>query len=338
MFPVTIITPVAPYHEAAVERAAASIRNQTVPCQSVVIYDTDRRGAGWARNRGLEQVDTPFVAFLDADDWIEPTWAEDTLRAYDGRHYVYTDHWQENERIVEMSETAWDGKGAWHVITALLPTAAVKRIGGFDETLTGYEDTDFYWKLTRSGVWGRRLAKPLFHYGKDGKRAQTFRDRADRDKIVRSILRRYEGLPMAEECGGCGANPNLPSLPLNQMQDGDVLATTLWQGNRMQRGAITGRMYRGGWGKPLWVAPVDIDAAPHLFSRKMDMPPALSEEDIQAFKSFARDMFGEGVEPVRAPYETPVLATEVKPNVRRVLELYGKSAQPGAYIDTENWS
>ena len=333
----TFVIPVASYHEAAVERAAASVMSQSLPAKVVVVRDHDHRGAGAARNQGLAQVDTPFVAFLDADDWIEPTWAEETLRAYDGRHYIYTDHFKDDTGVVErVSDTAWDGTGAWHVITALIPTMAARRIGGFDESLPGFEDTDFYWHLTRSGVWGKHLPRALFHYGKGGQRAQAFRDRADRDTIAAVVMKRYEGYPMSE-CAGCGANPNLPSLPMNEPQPGDVLALSLWRGNRIERGKITGRVYRGGWNKPLWVAPEDIDADARSFARVVEMPPPLSDEDIDAFRTFARDTLGAAPVPVSVPDDAAKPAA-VQPDVRRVLALAGrKSAPRGAYIDTENF-
>ena len=42
---VTFIVPAAPYHSDLLARALASIEAQTVPCSTVVIHDTARRGA-----------------------------------------------------------------------------------------------------------------------------------------------------------------------------------------------------------------------------------------------------------------------------------------------------
>ena len=41
--------------------------------QTVRLLELPHGGVANARNRGLEQVDTPYVLFLDSDDWLEPT-------------------------------------------------------------------------------------------------------------------------------------------------------------------------------------------------------------------------------------------------------------------------
>lgn len=316
----TFVTPVGPYHETLAERAIASVRAQSVACQHVVVYDREGRGAAWARNEGLRRVITPFVSFLDADDWLEPEFAEKCLLAYDGRRYVFTD-WV-TDQVIEAPCRPWDGRGAHHIITTLLPTVWVKRIGGFDET-TYAEDSDFYWKLTRAGLCGMRLPEALFHYGRGGRRARALHDRPDRDDIMRAIVARYEGLSMAEDCNGCGGMPNV-NLP--GASAGDVMATTLWHGTRAERGRMTGRLYRGGWGEAIPVDPRDIDAAPHLFSRVVELPPRVSEDDLKAFRQVSAELraaFGGSLKDTsQEPVPAYVPQGEVAPDVAQVLRLY----------------
>lgn len=71
------VTAVMPVHPARLAsglfaRAMASIGAQTAPPAAVsVAVDTERRGAGHTRQRALEAVRTPWVAFLDSDDeWL----------------------------------------------------------------------------------------------------------------------------------------------------------------------------------------------------------------------------------------------------------------------------
>lgn len=325
----TFVVPVGNYHRDIAERAIQSVLAQSIYCRVVVVYDTECKGAGAARNRGLEQVSTPFVSFLDSDDWIEPDFAEKCLRAYTGRHYVYTD-WQ-TDRCIEAPCTPWDGRGAAHIITTLLPTDFVRYVGGFDETLPGLEDTDLYWKITRSGLCGKRLPEPLFHYGKHGQRAQAFRDRDDRDAISKTILDRYKGKAMPDNCGGCGAsyNPDMPTLPANQPFEGGALATALWAGNRQERGRITGTLYpRSGNGKQLYVYERDIDAAPHLFARVVELPPPVTESDLEAWRAFTGEFhaaFGSKAPVVQQPAPASVQRGEVAPDVAQVLRLYAQT-------------
>lgn len=319
----TFVIPTAPYHDAVLQEALASVHAQTLVCPVVVIKDHHRRGAGWARNEGLKQVDTPFVAFLDADDLIEPTFAEQCLRAYDGRHYVFTD-WQTDTRI-EAPERPWAGDGTAHIVTTLLPTNYVRALGGFDEQLPGGEDTDFYWKLTRNGLCGKRLAQALVHYRKGGLRAQQFVNSPHYHDIMRRVVARYERLPMA--CQDCGGNLlDIDTPPLGERVEGDVLAEALWQGDRPERGRVSRRIYRGGWNSKLWMDPRDIDAAPHLFARIVELPGKPQESDFQQWARGAmQHVTGKPSQPEIIPVQSAPVNVPVKADVRRVLKLYGQT-------------
>ena len=144
----TIIIPVAPYHEALVERAVTSAQLQTVPCTIIQAYDRNGRGPSYTRNRALEQVETDFVVFLDADDWLDPAFVERCLSVWQAGSYVFTD-WVEDGEIHSAPARPWCDDQQWHVITTLLPTQAVRDVGGFDD-LPGAEDTELYWALTRA--------------------------------------------------------------------------------------------------------------------------------------------------------------------------------------------
>ena len=322
----TFVIPVGSYHTEAAEKAVFSCLAQSVRCNVVVVYDRDQCGAGWARNRGLEHVHTPFVSFLDADDWVTPDFAEKCLRAYDGRHYVYTD-WV-TDRLVQAPCKAWDGRGSAHIITTLLPTVFVRHVGGFDETTQG-EDTAFYWKLTRAGLCGKRLPEALFHYGKGGKRAQALRDDPNRDAILKRAIAPYLEKPMpCTDCGGNDLQIDVP--PSGDKEADDVLAESLWMGNRQERGRATGRTYpRTGNHKKLWVDPRDIDAAPHLFARVIALPPPVHEDDLQAFKQFSgqvRTALNGGVrDTTQDPVPAYVEQREVQPDVAQVLRLYAQN-------------
>lgn len=56
------------------QRALASIQAQTLPnVQVIAIRDEERQGAPATRHAGLMLVDTPWVAFLDSDDEMDPS-------------------------------------------------------------------------------------------------------------------------------------------------------------------------------------------------------------------------------------------------------------------------
>lgn len=87
---------VVPYHPARARngmlaRALTSINTQTIPRHLITVEDTDRQGAAATRQRGLDQVTTEWVAFLDSDDEMDPTHLEQLLTCakQTGADYVY---------------------------------------------------------------------------------------------------------------------------------------------------------------------------------------------------------------------------------------------------------
>jgi glycosyltransferase involved in cell wall biosynthesis len=329
--PATFIVACAPYHDKIVERAVESVRCQTIPSECIVVYDRDKRGAGWARNRAIEQVKTDFIIPLDADDFVEPDYVEATLGVYDGRKYVYTD-WIE-AGVVEAPECAWINQ-TWHVITSLLPTSWIRFAGGFDESLSGSEDTELFVKLTRSGLCGKRLARALFHYTADGQRGRQF-VYGDTDvfgggvsyrSTMDLITQRYGGLAM----GCCQDTVSQDNFGVGQAQPGDVLATILREGSRQFVGSATGRVYkRNGNAHQLFMHPADIDQHPELFSRVVEMPPPVDEAKMAEFRALADKVMGTKPAMQTAPVMDVALSdgnAEIVPDVATILRLYENRA------------
>lgn len=266
----TFVIPIAPHHIKRSAAAIASVRAQTLPSVVITAVDEDRRGPAYARNRALERVTTPFVVFLDADDHVAPDFVEKTFSAWHDGHYVYSD-WQQGTKHMH-SDTPWNNKGDWHVITALIPTEYVRMVGGFDEDLLGAEDTYLYWALTRSGVCGIRVPEVLFYYGIGGRRSQSFVGSEHHIPTMKALMEKYEG-----KMGCCG---DTGTMPAPTVRPGDVLAYATWDGNRVERGRATGRPYpRTGNGKIESVDPLDVAAAPHLW-RLVEQPKALPKIEI----------------------------------------------------------
>lgn len=334
MTSVSVITAVGPYHLDKIEAVRATVAAQTVPCHHILVVDRDGHGAGWARNVGLARVTTPLAVFLDADDWLEPSFVERCLSIYDGTAYVYTDWWQTDE-LMRAPDCPWVNR-TWHCITTLLPTAWARQVDGFDETLPGGEDTEFFLKLISSGFCGKRLPEPLFHYGAGGRRAAAFVHGPQFKATLDEFTRRYGGKRMA--CGDCGDVPNT-DIVVGERQSGDILAQAIWGGNRRERGAVSGRMYpRVGNGAQLWVDPRDADYSPHLWRRvatalPVPVPVMAMQGSYTAEIIDGDDVLTDVADVARAmlpgiqnPPPEPAAPAVVKPNARKVRQL-AKGAQ-----------
>jgi hypothetical protein len=316
----TFVIPYAPYHSDVKQDAVASVKAQTIPCEFVVYYDDDAKGAGYARNRGLAAVHTPWVAFLDADDVIDPRFAEICLgvleqysQSHDDPRYVYTD-WIGAQNAMHQSPEpceAWTNNTS-HLVTTVLPTDRVRLIGGFDEVMQ-IEDADFYVRLRLSGVCGIHVNAPLVSYREGGQRSITARASGEESKSKFYMTQRYGGYSLM---GCCGDNTQGPTGPTNEPMEGDILAQAVWHGNRVERGRITGRQYpRTSFPKVLYVAKADVDAAP-MHWRQVNSPAQASNGVILQpqyqpagnWQDVANALFGGG-QP-----QAPSQPIEYKPN------------------------
>src|SRR4051794_13518457 len=67
-------------NDCSTDDSAEVVRRADLP--NVLLVQTDRNGGiAVARNRGAREAQTEWLAFLDADDWWEPTFLERTSAA-----------------------------------------------------------------------------------------------------------------------------------------------------------------------------------------------------------------------------------------------------------------
>ena len=74
--PITVVIPTIPPREHLFKRALQSVKDQTYEVEFVMQVDLLHEGSAATRNRALEKVKTPWVAFLDDDDELYPDHCE----------------------------------------------------------------------------------------------------------------------------------------------------------------------------------------------------------------------------------------------------------------------
>jgi glycosyltransferase involved in cell wall biosynthesis len=149
----------------------------------VVLHRQSNRGLAAARNAGTERASGEFVAFLDSDDLLLPSYlsrVRETLERDPGLDFVYSDAWTFDDlsRRVRRHTTAHYQRPPrpapataagllrelvlrnFIIIPVAVRRSVLLRHGGFDETMTSAEDWDMWLRLTAAGHRGAEAPGP----------------------------------------------------------------------------------------------------------------------------------------------------------------------------------
>lgn len=289
---ISIVIPIGPGHQQIVYDALDSIEGQSfVEWEVIAVDDTGGnldglerpyvrltstggcKGAGAARNRGLELVSAPLVVFLDADDFLMADFLLSTYKRYQQTgDYIYTDWYSITgngtftEHITpEFRPDRIYMEGAFHAVTCLLETKAARIINGFDETLQSWEDVEFFMRLIANGYCGERLASPLVAYRihTGGRRDQGVKMQ---QLLKPELARRFARYVKGEEVPMCKCKPKTSATGW-QAQDLIEVQYEGPKGNHAVIGPVTRTNYgvREGGQRFMVFAP-DVEAAPKRFS------------------------------------------------------------------------
>lgn len=120
-----------------------------------------------ARNEGVRYATGEYVVFLDADDYLLQQGIEILVRGHAShdKHYTYSSHYAggRHQRPMDYDQAKY-AQFNIHPITALIPTDAVRAVGGFDEDAPGWEDWTLYLRLAMAGYCGHYYRGPIFVY------------------------------------------------------------------------------------------------------------------------------------------------------------------------------
>ena len=160
------------YDDASSDRTAELLRQQSF---GRVIYGKVNQGPSVGRNILIRESTGQLIHFHDIDDWLEPTFLEQTLKALEKDYDAVITNIQAIDRdtgkphhLHDYSElntgcdqTEFFLTHCCYPINGLYRREAIEKIGGFREALTRDEDPDLHIRLAHSGAKFYCLPIPL---------------------------------------------------------------------------------------------------------------------------------------------------------------------------------
>ncbi len=293
----SVVIPVGPGHERIVADAVDSVDAQTLRAwDCIVVNDSGReltelpswvrvlntgggKGVAHARNVGIAAATAKYYLPLDADDILQPRalevfWSVANVRP---GNILYSDFWEDPHTPSQWSRYQtpdWRPedllKGSRIPVTQMTPVAVWRELGGYDETLPGWEDWAFQLAAAEKCVCSTRVAAPLFTYRKHaGNRREL--NQADFEGSKQGILKRfgeyYGGGKKLMVCKSCSGNrsatvyPPPPSMSTFS-QGGNGMSLITYDGDRAASFTIKGpskQQYKFKRGDTKYVLDHDTD-------------------------------------------------------------------------------
>ncbi|MBK9206852.1 MAG: glycosyltransferase family 2 protein [Anaerolineales bacterium] len=141
-----------------------------------ILHLSANMGLPAARNAGIQQAKGKYICCLDADDKLQPTYLEKTIVAMEvNAGLSFVGAWTQvfgNESRVWYTPQFDPGQLIYH--NQFSPPTVFKRtawaqIGGFfEEMREGFEDWEFWVRLTGNGYRGYRISEKIFFYRRVG--------------------------------------------------------------------------------------------------------------------------------------------------------------------------
>jgi glycosyltransferase involved in cell wall biosynthesis len=168
---ITVCIATIPTRQKLLRRAIWSVINQTLPPYAVIIEcDHDRTGAVDTKNRALYKVKTPWVAWLDDDDYFLPEHLEKLMAAQEESKADVVYAWPIMDGAADPTPHRFgvpfdaDGlrAGSYVHTTALFRSRMAQRAGGFCYPAKAAEDGV---KRDDHGLWLSMLSQGAkFHH------------------------------------------------------------------------------------------------------------------------------------------------------------------------------
>jgi len=191
----------------------------------------ENQGLAAARNAGIEAAKGKWIVPLDADDMLDKSFVETTMRTLrmDEGSFAYTDSYlwypDDNKEILLEANDYDFTEMLKHIswsCTIMLAKSAWTLVGGYSEEMSkigGWEDWDFAIALGEIGICGLHVAEPLFYYRQHSETQMRKTAYAVKPRLQETLRRRHAAVYRGERTMGCcGSSSNKTDPTIDQLQ------------------------------------------------------------------------------------------------------------------------
>lgn len=158
-------------NDGSTEKETLQVINKFKDIPNILIINQDNLGLPAARNTGAYESKGDYLFFIDADDWLEQDALKlmlDFIKFNKDIAFVYTDIVLEGKirKVIKKEYNFFEQLFLNQLpYSIFIPKKKWLHFKGYDENMKlGYEDWEFNIRLGATENYGKRLAKPLFHY------------------------------------------------------------------------------------------------------------------------------------------------------------------------------
>lgn len=164
----------------------------------IKVIHKENSGVSSTRNRAVMEGTGDYILPLDADDMILPEYLKTAVNIIKNNPnvspvYCDTHHIGETQGLEKRPKWSKDQlmKGPFIVNSSLYSRESYNYVGGYDENLQGWEDYDFWIRMSKEGYIGKRIPKGLFvyfHHEKDG--SVSTEANKDQQQLYQTIMKK----------------------------------------------------------------------------------------------------------------------------------------------------
>ena len=186
-------------NDGSTDKATLDVLNELSSKGVLVLHKANGRMSS-ARNHGVQYAKGSIIAALDADDYFDPSFFEKAVKILNQKEEVavVTSHIQLFGDFNKVAKPR-GGNAFNFLFSSECPACAIVRkscwdeVGGYDEAMTlGYEDWEFYIRITQKGWYVEVIQEKLLYYRQTAESTLKNDTVPRRQEIINYIIEKHK--------------------------------------------------------------------------------------------------------------------------------------------------